>query len=48
VVIGDPVEKIIEFAREKDANFIIIITNGFKGLEKDMLGSVAGRVLKRV
>lgn len=47
VVIGDPVEKIVDLAREKYANLIIISTNGFKGLEKKMLGSVAGRVLKR-
>ena len=47
VVTGDPVEKIVGLAREKDANLIIISTHGFKGLEKIMLGSVAGRVLKR-
>lgn len=47
VVSGDPVDKIIEIAREMDSDLIIISTHGAKGLEKIMLGSVAGRVLKR-
>lgn len=47
VVVGDPVEKIVEFAREKDADILIISTHGAKGLEKILLGSVAERVLKR-
>jgi nucleotide-binding universal stress UspA family protein len=48
VIVGDPVEKIVEFAREKDADMLIISTHGAKGLEKILLGSVAERVLKRV
>jgi nucleotide-binding universal stress UspA family protein len=47
VIVGDPVDKIIETAREKKADLIIISTHGYKGLEKILLGSVAGRVLKR-
>lgn len=47
VIIGEPVEKIIDFAREKGAGLIIISTHGAKGLEKILLGSVAGRVVKR-
>ena len=47
VVIGDPVERIIEFARAKESDLIIISTHGAKGLEKILLGSVAERVLKR-
>ena len=47
VIIGDPVEKIIEFAREKDSDLIILSTHGAKGFEKILLGSVAERVLKR-
>ena len=47
VVTGDPVDKIIEFAKEKDSDLIIISTHGAKGLERIMLGSVAERVLKR-
>ena len=47
VVTGDPVSEIIEIASDKGADLIIISTHGAKGLEKIMLGSVAGRVLKR-
>ena len=47
VVIGDPVEKIVDFARAKESDLIIISTHGVKGLEKILLGSVAERVLKR-
>jgi nucleotide-binding universal stress UspA family protein len=47
VVIGDPVEKIVEFAKAQDSDLIIMSTHGSKGLEKIMLGSVAERVLKR-
>ena len=47
VVVGDPVERIVEFARAKDSDLIIISTHGVKGLEKILLGSVAERVLKR-
>ncbi len=47
VIIGDPVEKITAFAREKDSDLIIISTHGAKGLEKILLGSVTERVLKR-
>lgn len=47
VVIGDPVDKITDIARKKDASLIILSTHGAKGLEKILLGSVAERVLKR-
>jgi nucleotide-binding universal stress UspA family protein len=47
VIVGDPVDKIVEIAQAKDANLIIISTHGAKGLEKILLGSVAERVLKR-
>ena len=47
IITGDPVEKIVEYAREKDADMIIISTHGAKGLEKILLGSVTARVLKR-
>ena len=47
VVIGEPVDKIVEISRAKDADLIIISTHGAKGLEKIMLGSIAERVLKR-
>lgn len=47
VVTGEPVDKISEFAKSKNADLIIISTHGAKGLEKILLGSVAKRVLKR-
>jgi len=48
VLVGDPVEKIVEFAKKSAADLLIISTHGAKGLEKILLGSVAERVLKRV
>ena len=47
VIIGDPVDTIVDYAREKDADLLIISTHGAKGLEKILLGSVAERVLKK-
>ena len=47
VITGDPVDEILEYARDKDADLIIISTHGLKGLEKILLGSVAERVVKR-
>lgn len=47
VVVGDPVEKIVEYAEAKEADMIIISTHGAKGLEKILLGSVTERVVKR-
>jgi nucleotide-binding universal stress UspA family protein len=47
VISGDPVDKIIACAKEKDCDLIIIGTHGAKGLEKMLLGSVAERVVKR-
>lgn len=47
VITGDPVDEINKFAQEKEADLIIISTHGAKGLEKILLGSVAGRVVKR-
>lgn len=47
VLIGEPVDKITEFAREKKSDLLIISTHGAKGFEKILLGSVAERVLKR-
>ena len=47
VIVGDPVDKIVEFAKEKNSDLIIISTHGARGLEKILLGTVAGRVVKR-
>lgn len=46
VIVGDPVDSIIDYARTKDADLIVMGTHGSKGLEKILLGSVAERVLK--
>ena len=47
VITGDPVDEILECAQEKNADLILISTHGRRGLEKILLGSVAGRVVKR-
>ncbi|MGW8192941.1 MAG: universal stress protein [Desulforhopalus sp.] len=46
VVIGEIVDEIIAYAKNKKADLIIIGTHGSKGLEKLLLGSVAERVVK--
>jgi nucleotide-binding universal stress UspA family protein len=46
VVIGDVVDEIIDYAKDRNANMIIIGTHGKRGLEKILLGSVADRVVK--
>ncbi len=45
---GDIVDSILDYAKEKGADLIVIGTHGRKGLEKMWLGSVAERVIKRV
>ena len=44
---GDIVDSIIDYARDKGGDLIIIGTHGRKGFEKMWLGSVADRVIKR-
>lgn len=46
VVAGDIVDEVIDFAKGKNADLVIIGTHGSKGLEKLLLGSVAERVVK--
>ena len=46
VIKGDIVDEIIAFAKEENADLIIIGTHGSKGIEKILLGSVAERVIK--
>jgi len=48
VVYGAPVDEIVEFAGNMNADLLIISTHGAKGLEKILLGSVAERVLNSV
>ncbi len=47
VVIGDTVDAIIDHAKNKKADLIIISTHGTKGVEKILLGSVTERVIKK-
>ncbi len=47
ILLGDPVEKIVDYARDKSGDLIVISSHGAKGLEKILLGSVTKRVLKR-
>jgi nucleotide-binding universal stress UspA family protein len=46
VFIGDVAEQIVEYAAETKADLIIMGTHGYKGLEKIMFGSVAGKVVR--
>jgi nucleotide-binding universal stress UspA family protein len=47
VLRGNIADSIIKYAKDKDADLIIIGTHGRKGLEKMWLGSVAELVIKR-
>ncbi len=46
VVTGTAAEKICEFAKEADADLILMGTHGRRGLQHFLLGSVAEEVLK--
>lgn len=43
---GEIVDEIVEYAKEKETEIIVIGTHGNKGIEKLLLGSVAERVVK--
>ncbi len=47
VVYGKPIDCIVEFAKGKDADLIILGTHNAKGLEKIILGNVAEHVLRK-
>ena len=47
VVVGEPTDEIVRFAKSTGADMIVISTHGAKGLEKILLGSVAERVVHR-
>ncbi len=47
IAIGDPVDEILNYAENENANMIIIGTHGKQGIKKILLGSVASEVLKR-
>jgi len=46
VFMGDVAEQIVEYASDMEADLIIMGTHGYKGLEKIMFGSVAGKVVR--
>lgn len=46
VITGDPAEEIVAFAKEVNADMIIIGTHGVKGFEKLIIGSTAEKVVK--
>lgn len=46
VLLGEPLDEIIHFAKRQKADFIIIGTHGTRGLKNFKLGSVAKRVVK--
>jgi nucleotide-binding universal stress UspA family protein len=44
VMIGDPAEKLLEYAEKEDFDMMIVGTHGTRGLEKVLMGSVADRL----
>lgn len=46
ILAGDVGERIVEYAKENEADMIIMGTHGYKGLEKVMFGSVADKVVR--
>ena len=48
VFLGDVADTVVEYAKDSNADMVIMGTHGAQGIEKIMLGSVAERVLKRV
>ncbi len=46
ILVGDVAEEIVRHAEENGIDMIIMGTHGYKGLEKVMFGSVAGKVVR--
>ena len=44
--LGTPYEEIVKFAKEKEADLIVIATHGYTGLKHFLLGSTAERVVR--
>ncbi len=47
IAVGDAAEKILEIAKEENANLIIMGTRGLKGLDRFLVGSVAEKVVRK-
>lgn len=46
IEVGHPSEQIVDFAKEKNADLIVIPTHGRRGISRFMLGSVTERVIR--
>ncbi len=46
ILVGNPAEKIVEYADEEDVGLIVIATHGRSGIKRWALGSVADKVVK--
>lgn len=46
LLLGDPAEEIVEFAKRKDADLIVLGTHGNTGLLRVLMGSVAEGVVR--
>ncbi|MBW1713619.1 MAG: universal stress protein [Deltaproteobacteria bacterium] len=47
VMVGDPVERILEYVASNDISMLVMGTHGRKGIDRIILGSVTLRVLRR-
>ena len=47
LLIGDPVDRIVEFVKERDADLIVMGTHGITGVARLLMGSVAAGVIRR-
>lgn len=47
VLIGKPAEQIVQYAKEVDAELIVMTTHGYSGLEHVVLGSTTESVLRK-
>jgi nucleotide-binding universal stress UspA family protein len=44
---GDPANQIVEFAKQEDANLIVLGTHGRTGLKRLLMGSIAEAIVRR-
>ena len=47
LLIGDPVKEIVEFAKRKDVDLIVMGSHGLTGIIRVLMGSVAEAVVRR-
>lgn len=46
VLVGDPAESLLQYAKDQEMDMIVMGTHGYKGLERVLFGSVAEKVVK--